>query len=228
MENYYEQAKIEANTYFAAEGSGMELYGQGSNVALGEQIYAGGERASVSQPLIIIAENTGTATDTNIELFDAQSKAYSTTPEITGASSLVVLTSGIPGVTFSQIMRAVANGETYRFTHLRIQVLDASTESLKDSAADSSIQYSARTTLGETYSAPIYPMLSSIQQVKYIRDIQQTIIVNANAKFTVQDLTAGTKVRYMFYAQQIGSPTAGLMGESGKSLDVKNPNAITW
>lgn len=229
MENYYEKAKNEANNFFAAEGT-PALYSQGGNIAMGEDFYAqANDRRAVSQPLVIIAENTGTASDSAVELLDAATKAYSTTPEITGAGSLIKLTSGVPGVTFPQIIRGIANGETYRIGHIRIQVLDATTESLKNSAGDSSIEYATRTNLGERYATPLYPMISTVQQVEYIRDIMTPIIINNNTKFTVTEVTAGTKIRYMFYPAQIGSPTADLIaGNTAKNLDVKNPNVISW
>lgn len=236
MENFYENAKFEANNYFAAEGDGYgsELYGQGGNqdgvVPFGENLYGNGNGGRIEQslPAIIIAENTGTATDSNIELFDAASKGFGATPEITGDNSDVVLTTDMPNTSYAQFIRGMLTGETYIFSHLRIKTLDAPTDSLKNSAPDASITYTAKTNLGRSETLPIYPEESSIQNIEYIRDVDQKFIVNANTSFKIASLTAGTKVSYKFYPQRVGSQTDQLLGRQARDMSFVNPNKLAW
>ena len=223
--NYLDSKFVEAQ-HLSAEGYD---YSEGT-VAMGENLYADGTgRKEISLPIIINAENTGTAADTLVELFNAISKAYSATPEISGTNSSVVLTSGIQGRSYAEIIRSIAAGTAYRFNRVRINCLAANTDSDKNSAPDASISYTMKTDTGKTETQPLYPEVSSLQNVLNIRDVKWDMLINHYASVTVESIPAGVKLQYKFYAEKIENSTTSLVrGNTAKNMEVVNPNQELW
>lgn len=209
--------------------------------ATGDEFYAGGEsmdskfygegmgRQEISSPIIILAENTGTVADTNIELFDALVTGTGATAKITGDNSLVVKTSGIPNVSYERILGGILSGNVYRFNLLRIEVISASTTADSESAAGESIVYSLQSPQGAQFSNPLFPTVSLIQQVKNVRDFQSNILINSDASLKIASIPAGAKIRYYFYPVAMGSAT-GEMVRGGNAKDYSAPqlNALNF
>lgn len=225
--NYLENVEFEANQFLSAAGD--DLYAD-DNIALGEQMYADAPVArETALPIIIVAENTGTATETAIELFDAVNRSFSANITLSGASNLVKLTSGVQGVSYSELIRSIYGGETYKVKKMRIECLSASSDAEKESAPSASLLYTARTSAGRKEIQPLYPEISVLQQVKNIRDVEFPMIINSYTSITIESLAASSKVSYKLYASKIESPSASLArGTTAKEFKTPNPNQINW
>lgn len=224
--SYLDQKFNEAQ-FLNAEGFD---YAEGKR-AHGEEMYADGDgiRKENSLPIIINAENTGSAVDYNVELFDAINKAYSATPEISGVNSGVLLTSGIQGIEYKEIIRSIASGTVFGFNRVRIQTISAYTDSDRNSASDASITYVARNDMGSSTTTPLTPQISTIQNVLHVRDVQWDMIVNQYTKFIVSSINPGVKNQYSFFADRLENSTTSLIrGNTSKKFEVKNINAEVW
>lgn len=221
MKRFLANAKEVANQRFL-NATGDGLYANGVN-----KFYAGGETKAISDPLIIICENTSTEASQVVELFDAGETAYLADPTVTGGGK-VIKTSGVPEVSYAKIIRGIAGGNTYLFAKVRIECLEALTDAIKESAGGASIRYQVKTAQGHVVSKPLYPLLSSIQQVKSIRDLPLgEMLLNADTSFTIQSIPANTKMQYYFYPCEQGTPTGSLLrGDAGKEMQVESLNQI--
>lgn len=223
MKNFFEAKSLEANERFL-NATGDQFYAEG-----GKQFYADGNaKKALSQPIIIIAENTSTASSTAVELFNVEDViAGAGTYDTTGGGS-VVKTSGVPNVTLRKIYAGMVAGNVYMFNKLRIECLEALTDAIKESSCGASISYQIKTAQGDIVARPIYPLISVVQQVKGVRDIELgDLIFNVDTSFTIESIPANTKMKYMFYAAEQGSASGILLrGESGKQMETPQLNTI--
>jgi len=222
----YLDSKFEQAQFLSAEGYD---YADG-NVAMGESLNAGGDgRKEVSLPLIINAKNTGTAVDTEVELFNAINRAFSATPEISGTNRSVLLASGVQGRTYAELLRSIAAGTVFKFNRVRINCTAANTDSEKNSAADASLMYVAKTDTGKEERQPLYPDISVLQNVLSVRDAQWDFLINHYTSIKVESIAAGVTLQYRFYAEAIENSTTALVrGNTAKQMIVNNPNQEVW
>lgn len=223
MKNFFEAKSLEANERFL-NATGDQFYAEG-----GKQFYADGNaKKALSQPIIIIAENTSTANSTAVELFNVEDVvAGEGTYDVTGGGS-VIKTSGVPNVNLRKIYAGMLAGNVYMFNKLRIECLEALTDAIKESSCGASISYQIKTAQGDIVARPIYPLISVVQQVKGVRDIELgDLIFNVDTSFTIESIPANTKMKYMFYAVEQGSASGNLLrGESGKQMEAPQLNTI--
>lgn len=224
--NFLDKIESEGN-YLSAMGE--DFYADDSQ-PIGAAMYADAPaKREVALPVIIVAENTGTAAETSIELFDAINRAFYANPALSGTSNLVTLTSGVQGVTYAEFIRQIQSGEVYQVKNMRIECTSASTDAEKESAPSASLQYTARQSNGRKEIQPLYPEISVLQQVKNIRDVEFPMIINSYTSIKVESLPASAKVAYKFYASKIETPTSGaIRGNTAKEFKTENRNQITW
>lgn len=223
MKKFLEAKSLEANQRFL-NANGDQFYADG-----GKQFYADGNaKKTLSQPIIIIAENTSTADSSTVELFNVEDVlAGAGTYDVTGGGS-VIKTSGVPSVTLRKIYAGMVAGNVYMFNKLRIECLEALTDAIKESSCGASILYQIKTAQGDIVAHPIYPLISVVQQVKGVRDIELgDLIFNVDTSFTIESIPANCKMKYMFYAIEQGSASGNLLrGDAGKQLETPQLNTI--
>ena len=223
MKKFFEAKSLEANQRFL-NATGDQFYAEG-----GKSFYADGNAKKVlSQPIIIIAENTSTADSSAVELFNVEDVlAGAGTYDVTGGGK-VIKTSGVPNVNLRKIYAGMLAGNVYMFNKLRIECLEALTDAIKESSCGASISYQIKTSQGDIVARPIYPLISVVQQVKGVRDIELgDLIFNVDTSFTIESIPANTKMKYMFYATEQGSASGNLLrGDAGKQMETPQLNTI--
>ena len=221
MKKFFEAKALEANERFL-NATGDQFYADG-----GKQFYADGNAKKVlSQPIIIIAENTSTAASSAVELFNVED-VLAGTYGVTGGGS-VVKSSGVPQVNLRKIYAGMLAGNVYLFNKLRIECLEALTDAIKESSCGASISYQIKTAQGDVVARPIYPLISVVQQVKGVRDIELgDLIFNVDTSFTIESIPANTKMKYMFYATEQSSASGSLLrGDASKQMEAPQLNTI--
>lgn len=223
MKNFFEAKSLEANQRFL-NANGDQFYANG-----GKQFYANGNASRVlSQPIIIIAENTSTADSSTVELFNVEDVlAGAATYGVSGGGS-VLKSSGVPNVTLQKIYAGMVAGNVYQFNKLRIECLEALTDTIKESSCGASIYYQIKTAQGDVVAHPIYPLISVVQQVKGVRDIELgNMLFNVDTSFTIASIPANCKMKYMFYASEQSSASGNLLrGDAGKQMETPTLNTI--
>ena len=223
MKKFLEAKSLEANQRFL-NATGDQFYAEG-----GKSFYADGNAKKVlSQPIIIIAENTSTADSSAVELFNVEDVlAGEGTYNVSGGGT-VLKTSGVPNVNLRKIYAGMLAGNVYMFNKLRIECLEALTDAIKESSCGASISYQIKTSQGDIVARPIYPLISVVQQVKGVRDIELgDLIFNVDTSFTIESIPANTKMKYMFYATEQGSASGNLLrGDAGKQMETPQLNNI--
>lgn len=221
MKKFLESKSLEANQRFL-NATGDQFYADG-----GKSFYADGDaRRVLSQPIIIIAENTGTADSTSVELFNVEDVLTGTYASTGGGE--VIKSSGVPNVSLQKIYAGMLAGNVYMFNKLRIECLEALTDTIKESSCGASISYQVKTAQGDVVGRPIYPLISVVQQVKGVRDIELgDLLFNVDTSFTIESIPANTKMKYMFYATEQSSASGQLLrGDAGKQLETPQLNTI--
>lgn len=106
--------------------------------------------------------------------------------------------------TIEQICNEMKNGNKFFFNRLRIECIDAPTEQERESACGSLIKIGER---------KVYPLISCVQQVRWLRDVDLNcqenghnvvpIINEYNEKnrFIVGEIKPNTTMRYIFFAK---------------------------
>ena len=223
MKKFFEAKSLEANQRFL-NATGDQFYAEG-----GKSFYADGNAKKVlSQPIIIIAENTSTADSSAVELFNVEDVlAGAGTYDVTGGGA-VIKTSGVPNVNLRKIYAGMLAGNVYMFNKLRIECLEALTDAIKESSCGASISYQVKTSQGDIVARPIYPLISVVQQVKGVRDIELgDLLFNVDTSFTIESIPANCKMKYMFYATEQGSASGNLLrGDAGKQMETPQLNTI--
>lgn len=222
MKKFLEAKSIEANQRFL-NANGDQFYANG-----GKNFYANGGAKAMSKPIIIIAENTASTDSDVVELFDASSVLMGVgNYDVTGGGK-VVKTSGVPSVTLAKIYSDMVAGNVYMFNKLRIECLEALTDAIKESSCGSAIKYQIKTSQGDVVSHPIYPLISVVQQVKSVRDIElDNLLFNVDTSFEIESIPANCKMKYMFYATEQGTASGALLrGDAGKEYQEQSLNTI--
>lgn len=143
--------------------------------------------------------------------------------------NVVVKSSGIPDVSLKKIYADLIGGTVYLYDKLRIECIEAPNQMIQESAGNSSLRYVLLTVQGRKVAKPIYPIISSMQSVKNIRDIsfEEKMLFNADTSIKVASIPAKTTMKYYFYPSDEGTPTGQMLrGNTEQKLRVPNLNFI--
>lgn len=219
MESYFSNQELIAQNHLNAIGDSVH----------GENFYAGGveaQREEVSLPIILIATNTATTTETNIELFDTVNAVRKANIGLAGDGSKVVLSSGIQNISIVELLSTIAYGQTYKMAGVRITAASAS-DSSANSAPSASITYSVKDLNGKSQSQPLKPSANVFAQFKNIRDVKFPMLINALASFKVSSMPASTEVTYEFYPEAVSSPsTVATRSDANRGYSPAGLNAV--
>lgn len=119
--------------------------------------------------------------------------------------NVVEKSSGIPNVDLRKIYVDIFGGAVYILDKVRIECI--STDGEKMSAVCKPITYGIRTSEGNIVENPIYPILSVTQKVECADVGLNGLLLNADTIVNIESIPPHTKVRYLFYPKEIGSPT---------------------
>lgn len=216
------------NKYLNANGE--YPFGGDSVSAIGGEYFADGqtdERVQNSLPITIIATNTSTATDTNVELFDTINRRFLPNPQISGTNSGVVLTTGMVNISYLELLGFLLSGYTYEFGGVRIECTYATSDSIANSDPGSAFLYQMKTAAGELKQVPKTPTVGAYQQVKNVRDVAFPIVVNAIASFKIASISASSVIRYEFYPKsEVSTASTLIKGSVQKNFGESGLNQI--
>jgi len=215
-----------ANTHFNAEGDGMYAGGSVDNFYGADAAQSG--RKQLTQPIIIIAENTGSSEETDIELFEVDSKS-TTAPILAGTGSKVVLTSGVKNSTLTKLYASLRGATVFDCGSIRIECTKANNDNDLNSAAGVSLDYKLTTIQGDFSGKSIYCDVSIIQQVKNVRDVTTDgVVINSDASLMISRIPAGARIEYKMYPRQLGTSTSTMIrSNSAKEFAPIALNAIS-
>jgi hypothetical protein len=234
-ENFFSRAELMANQEHL-NAVGDEVYADDYE-ALGEEMYADDDdddddddyyavgkksRRKTSLPITIIATNTSSVAQAQFELFKASTTFRKANIALDGT---VVLSSGIQGVTYEEIITALLS-DAYEFGNLRITANYAPSDAVLNSAPDASIQYLNKTLEGRINSVPINPSVNSFQQVKNVRDVAVPILIN-NMASCITSIPGSTQIKYEFYTKESTNSGALLMKKATVKKKAPALNRVT-
>ena len=198
-------------------GADAEFSGQELNAIGRRRKNQHAQRKPDSQPYIIVV-TCGTNNLQNVEILNASATQYNNNAQVG-----VTLTSGIPSISYQQLLGAIAGPHAFEVGQLRlvatntvastaqIQVLEVVTISSKELDGNQAVR-------------PFIPVLDSYQYSQTQTDIWYNFYVNGLTSITIANLYANTVLKVMLYPSRKLNTFKALKTNQGGAIQLGNPN----
>lgn len=218
--NYFAQARNFANENFLGADGWMGSDGDWMQ-AFGDELPADAAPAAVapaevaSQPYIITL-TVGTDNVTDVQVLNAALRQFA--PTTTG----ITFTYGIPGITYTQFLAAIATGKSFKVSQVRLSASNTSS-SVATQQVQETVSISQNDLNGNSVGKPFIPVLDSYQYAQNISDMFYEFDVDGMTSMIIATLYANTTLKLYLYPSARVNQFKQLQGTIPVS-NYRNPN----
>ena len=208
-ENFLGSDGADGEVWSADSGEEQQMFDQQ------EQLNAVGKHhtkshAQDSQPYIVVVTNTTTANFTSVEILNADVAQFNTNNQTTGAGTLVV-SYGLPTITYQQFLAAIASGLVFQVGITRLIAIASST-TLAQGQIQETVTITTKDINGNQVSRPFIPIIDNYQYQNTQVDIRYDYLVNGLTSVNIANIYANMIVKFLLYPARKHNPFTGLKG----------------